>query len=198
MAGNRTNERLRPRGMRIRGRLLLLLAIPLTALLGITGYGVFYGATQWSGASKLQERTDLGLIAQELAADLQRERNLLVEHGGTDPELRERIEAADREVRERAERAGGSLAGHGAAAARRLDGIHGIARAELGGLVALRNYGLAVNELLDLAGEAMDPKGRIDDAEASTTEHLTRARAASRRASAVSVVCILVSGGDAG
>ena len=59
MAGNRTNERLRPRGMRIRGRLLLLLAIPLTALLGITGYGVFYGATQWSGASKLQEWTDL-------------------------------------------------------------------------------------------------------------------------------------------
>ena len=127
--------------MRIRGRLLLLLAIPLVALLGVTGYGVVAGATRWSEASQLQERTDLGLIAQDLAADLQRERRLLIEEGRTDPDLRAAIEAADREVRSRAERIGGSLLEPAASVTRRMEGIHRIANARLGGQVALRTYG---------------------------------------------------------
>lgn len=165
--------------MRIRGRLLLLLAIPLVALLGVTGYGVVAGATRWSEASQLQERTDLGLIAQDLAADLQRERRLLIEEGRTDPDLRAAIEAADREVRSRAERIGGSLLEPAASVTRRMEGIHRIANARLGGQVALRTYGLTVDDLLRLADEALDPRGSIDDAAASTAVHLTRARAAS-------------------
>ena len=178
MAAHGTNERVRPRGMRIRGRLVLLLAIPLVALLGITGYGVVYGASQWSDASQLQDRTDLGLLAQGLAVDLQRERRLLIEDGRTDPALRSSIEAADRQVRAGAARIGGQLAEPARSVERRMDGIHRIARAELGGLVAVRNYGLAVEELLDLSSEALDPRGEIDDAASSTVEHLARSRAA--------------------
>ena len=74
--------------MGIGSRLLLLLAIPLTALLVVTGYGVYRGATQARDAAALTERTDVALSSYTLVEDLQAERASLVAEDRTSPELR--------------------------------------------------------------------------------------------------------------
>lgn len=165
--------------MRISGRLVLLLAIPLVALVGITGYGVSYGASRAGEASRLEDRSELGSLAHELVADLQRERTRLIAQDATTEELRNSIEAAGAEIDSRSAAIGGDVRSAAARVERRLDGIAHVADAGLGGQVALRTYSLAVGELLDLATISTDPRGAIDDAAASTVDYLARARAAS-------------------
>ena len=53
MARQRDDEQTTARRMGIGSRLLLLLAIPLTALLVVTGYGVYLGATRRAGRGRI-------------------------------------------------------------------------------------------------------------------------------------------------
>lgn len=170
-----------PRGPRlgISARLLLLLAVPLTVLVAVAGVGVHRGLTRSDAASELRTRTELGLEALALAEDLQAERALLVDQGRTTPELRARIDGASDELAQRAGSVGGRLEFAAGEALRRVAAAGSIAEREMGGAVALRVHSEAVTALVDLASDATDPRGVIDDAAANTAVSLARAQAAS-------------------
>lgn len=165
--------------MGIGSRLLLLLAIPLAALLAVTGYGVYRGATQSSDASALAGRTDVALASYALVEDLQAERAELVEVDRTSPELRGAVEESTAALTDRAAAAGGRVRVETEEALRSVATARSIAERELGGAVALRVYSEAIAQLLDLSTLAIDPQGSIDDAPASVTDYLARAQAAS-------------------
>lgn len=164
--------------MGIGRRLLLLLAIPLTALLVVTGYGVARGASQAREASELTQRTDLALRGYELVEDLQAERQMLVTEDATTPELSAAVRESSAAMATQASQVGGALAASTEAALRRVAAAQSVAERELGGAVALRVYSDAVHELLDVATVAIDPRGAIDDAAAASTDYLARAQAA--------------------
>ena len=164
--------------MGIGSRLLLLLAIPLAALMVVTGYGVYQGASQAREASALTERTDLALASYALVEDLQAERALLVAEDRTSPELSGAVQRSMDVVSRQADSVGGALETETDAALGRVAAAQSIAERELGGAVALRVYSAAVVELLDVATIAIDPRGAIDDAPAATTDYLARAQAA--------------------
>ena len=165
--------------MGIGSRLLLLLAIPLTALLVVTGYGVYLGATNARDAAALTERTDLALASYALVEDLQAERASLVAEDRTSPELRSAVQESSDALARQAGVVGGPLQAATDDALGRVAAAESIAERELGGAVALRVYSAAVAELLDLSTAAIDPRGTIDDAAAATTDYLARAQAAS-------------------
>ena len=164
--------------MGIGGQLLLLLAIPLTALLLVTGYGVRSGATQAQAASELTERTDVALAAYALVEDLQAERSELIRNDATTRPMRLEVESSQAALEQAAARAGGDLETRTNDALRRVGAASSVAGRDLGGAVALRVYSSAVGDLLDLGTVAIDPRGAIDDAAASTTDYLARAQAA--------------------
>lgn len=165
--------------MGISSRLLLLLAIPLTVLMVVTGFGVHRGVTQSGAAAELRTRTDLGLSASALIDDLQAERALLVAEDRTTPELRSAVAAGSEALAAQGGRVGGALGAATTAALERVSAADSVAERELGGAVALRVYSDAIAELLDLSTVAIDPRGVIDDAEATTADYLARAQAAS-------------------
>jgi signal transduction histidine kinase len=179
MARTRDDEQTNSHRMGIGSRLLLLLAIPLTALLVVTGFGVYRGATQAGAAAELSQRTDLALASYALVEDLQAERQLLVTEDRTSPELRASVDAASDELSRQAGEVGGSLQASTDAALRRVAASRSVAERELGGAVALRVYSSAIDDLLDVGTQAIDPAGEIDDAPATTTDYLARAQAAS-------------------
>jgi signal transduction histidine kinase len=165
--------------MGISSRLLLLLAIPLTVLMVVTGFGVHRGVTQSGAAAELRDRTDLGLSASALVDDLQAERALLVAEDRTTPELRSAVAAGSEALAAQGGRVGGALGAATAAALERVGAADSVAERELGGAVALRVYSEAISDLLDLSTVAIDPRGVVDDAEATTADYLARAQAAS-------------------
>lgn len=164
--------------MGIGGRLLLLLAIPLTGLLMVTGYGVYLGATRAADASELSGRTDLALASYRLIDDLQAERAELVTQDRTTPELRAAVEASTEALIAQAGQVGGPLQADADEVLRSVTSARSIAERELGGAVALRVYSSAIAELLDLSAVAIDPQGAIDDAPASVADYLARAQSA--------------------
>jgi signal transduction histidine kinase len=178
MARQRDDEQTTARRMGIGSRLLLLLAIPLTALMVVTGYGVYRGATQAQDASALTGRTDLALSSYALIEDLQAERALLVAEDRTSPELRTAVRTSADDLALRAGEVGGPLQVQTEAALRRVQAAQSVAERELGGAVALRVYSSAVDQLLDVSAIAIDPGGAIDDAPAATTDYLARAQSA--------------------
>ena len=178
MARQRDDERVASARMGIGGQLLLLLAIPLTALLLVTGYGVRSGATQAQAASELTERTDVALAAYALIEDLQVERSELIRSDATTREMRLEVESSQQALERAAATAGGDLQSRTGDALRRVGAASSVAGRDLGGAVALRVYSSAISDLLDLATVAIDPRGAIDDAAASTTDYLARAQAA--------------------
>ena len=109
MARQRDDERVASARMGIGGQLLLLLAIPLTALLLVTGYGVRSGATQAQAASELTERTDVALAAYALVEDLQAERSELIRNDATTRPMRLEVESSQAALEQAAARAGGDL-----------------------------------------------------------------------------------------
>ena len=137
--------------MGIGSRLLLLLAIPLTALLVVTGYGVYLGATNARDAAALTERTDLALASYALVEDLQAERASLVAEDRTSPELRSAVQESSDALARQAGVVGGPLQAATDDALGRVAAAESIAERELGGAVALRVYSAAVAELLDLS-----------------------------------------------
>lgn len=179
MAPQRDVESVTSARMGISSRLLLLLAIPLTVLMVVTGFGVHRGVTQSGAAAELRARTDLGLSASALIDDLQAERALLVAEDRTTPELRSAVTAGSEALVAQGGRVGGALGAATAAAMERVGAADSVAERELGGAVALRVYSDAIAELLDLSTVAIDPRGVIDDAEATTADYLARAQAAS-------------------
>lgn len=164
--------------MGIGGQLLLLLAIPLTALALVTGYGVYSGATRAQEASELTRRTDVALAAYALIEDLQAERSELIRTDATTEAMRTEVESSRDSLERAAGEAGGELEARTDDALRRVGAASSVARRNLGGAVALRVYSSAVVDLLDVATVAIDPRGAIDDAAASTTDYLARAQAA--------------------
>ena len=178
MARQRDDEQTTARRMGIGSRLLLLLAIPLTALLVVTGYGVYRGATQARDAAALTERTDVALSSYTLVEALQAERASLVAEDRTSPELRASVTTSADELAARAAVVGGSIQAATDEALARVAAAQSVAERELGGAVALRVYTAAVEQLLDVATVAIDPGGAIDDSPAATTDYLARAQAA--------------------
>lgn len=166
------------RGIRIGGRLLLLLAVPLVGLLSLTGLGVYSGYRDMRAATELQDRTQAALDLFGLADELQLQRSSLVESGGVNPEslsraadLRARV-AADRTFMDAAERRQlqTTLAW--------VDGAQKVAGLGLSDNAALSSLSPAVDSVLGLASVMIDPNGAVDASPASTTENLARAQAA--------------------
>ncbi len=165
--------------MGIGPRLQLVLAIPLTALLLVSGFGVHRGATQNRAAAALTERTDLALASYRLIESLEAERQLLVAEDRTTAELRGAVDASRSRVSALAAKVGGDLQVITETALDRVGAAQSVAARELGGAVALRVHSAAIAKLLDVSALAIDPGGAIDDAAAGTTEYLARAQAAS-------------------
>ena len=165
--------------MGIGPRLQLVLAIPLTALLVVSGFAVHRGATQAREATVLRERTDLALASYSLVEALQTERGSLVAEDLTTPELRSDVTAAADQVASLAAQVGGPLQAETVEALERVDAAGSIAERDLGGAVALRVHSTAIAALLDVAAVAIDPGDATDDAAATTTDYLARAQAAS-------------------
>lgn len=165
--------------MRIGGRLLILLALPLAGLLAVTSFGVYSGAEQSSAASGLKTRTDLAMSAFDLANELQLQRASLVRGEKVSDESMARVNA-DRE------RISANLSSLDAATQRlaettmrRVDGAIGVAHTSLGGGAAISSLSPAIDSVLELATDAIDPGGEVDAAWASTADNLARAQAAS-------------------
>jgi signal transduction histidine kinase len=183
--------------MGIGGRLLLLLAIPLTGLLVVTGYGVYSGATRAAEARELSGRTDLALASYRLIDDLQAERAELVASDRTTPELRAAVEASTEALIAQAAEVGGPIQADTDEVLRRVSSARSIAERELGGAVALRVYSSAIGQLLDLSTVAIDPQGAIDDAPASVADYLARAQSASAEERDLVTVLVADEGLDA-
>ncbi|MHB1137458.1 MAG: sensor histidine kinase, partial [Microthrixaceae bacterium] len=165
--------------MRIGGRLLLLLAVPLVGLLAVTGYGVVSGVLQSREASQLQERTDLALVSYGLIDGLQSERSSLVDGTPTSAEVRASVEAGAAEVAARAGAIGGEIAREADRALIRVDAAQRVDAIGLGGRAAMGSHSAAIDRLLDLATMSIDPGGALDGAPAETANNLARAQAAS-------------------
>ena len=179
MARHRTHEQGSTRKMRIGGRLMLLLAVPLVGLLAVTGYGVVSGVQQAGEASGLQQRTDLALTSYRLIDDLQIERSALVDREDTSPETRAAVAANAERIRTQAAEIGGAIQ---VAADRALVRVHAAERIDaigLGARAAMGSHSAAIDHLLVLATMSIDPAGIIDGAPAETANNLARAQAAS-------------------
>lgn len=161
----------------IRGRLVGLLGVPLVVLAVLTGAAVVWGSDQAATAADARSRTELALLAQSVATDLQVERAELIRTGQPRPELRARIRSASAELQRRG--ADGPLADQLRSVERRLAAAALVADRAMTGAVAVRVHSDAVEELLALASAAIDPDGASDDAAASVTDLLARAAAAS-------------------
>jgi signal transduction histidine kinase len=165
--------------MRIGGRLLLLLAVPLVGLLAVTGYGVVSGVLQARDASALQERTDLALVTYDLIDALQAERSALVDGVPTPPEARDAVQAGKDAVAARSAEIGGEIAAEAERALVRVDAAQRVDALGLGARAAMGSHSAAIDRLLDLSTMAIDPGGAIDGAPAETANNLARAQAAS-------------------
>lgn len=169
----------RRRGMRIGGRLLLLLAVPLVGLLSLTGLGVYTGAQDWQAASELTERTDVALAAYQLVDELQAQRSSLVESGGVNPESLDRakvqldiLDAARAEMDP-------IVARQASTAVAMVDGAQRVANLGLSDNAALSSLSPAIDSVLRLANLLIDPAGLVDAGPSLVTQNLALARAAS-------------------
>jgi signal transduction histidine kinase len=179
MARQRDDDDARTRRMSINSRLLLLLAVPLVGLLAVTGFGVYSGLVQAGDAAALDQRTELARSSYRLIDALEDERAALVADRATTDELRQAVSEAAAVVEQQAADADAGLQRATDAAMRTVAAAQRISERELGGAVALRIYSSAIEDLLDVATEAIDPAGAIDGAPAATTDYLARAQAAS-------------------
>ena len=165
--------------MRIGGRLMLLLAVPLVGLLVVTGYGVVSGVQQAREASGLQQRTELALTSYRLIDDLQVERSALVDREVTSSATRAAVAANADAIRTRAAAIGGDIRQAADRALVRVDAAERIAAIGLGGRAAMGSHSPAIDHLLVLATLSIDPAGTIDGAPAETANNLARTQAAS-------------------
>jgi signal transduction histidine kinase len=179
MARQRDDDDARTRRMSINSRLLLLLAVPLVGLLAVTGFGVYSGVVQAGDAAALDQRTELARSSYRLIDALEDERAALVADRATTDELRRAVSDAAAVVQQQATDVDAGLQTATDAALRTVAAAQRISERELGGAVALRIYSSAIEDLLDVATEAIDPAGAIDGAPAATTDYLARAQAAS-------------------
>jgi signal transduction histidine kinase len=166
-------------GQGIRARLLGLLGVPLLVLGALTGTGLVRGVEQSRAAAAAGERTELALLAQSIAADLQVERAELIRSEQALPGVRARIRAEGAALVARADEVPAELAERVRAVGRRLEAAGLVADRGMGGPVAVRVHSEVVADLLALATAAIDPAGAFDDAAASVTDLLARAAAAS-------------------
>jgi signal transduction histidine kinase len=179
MARQRDDDDARTRRMSINSRLLLLLAVPLIGLLAVTGFGVYSGIVQAGDAAALEQRTELARSSYRLIDSLEDERAALVADRATTDELRQAVAEDMAAVEQQAADVDAELQNRTEAALRTVAAAQSISERELGGAVALRIYSSAIEDLLDVSTEAIDPAGAIDGAPAATTDYLARAQAAS-------------------
>ncbi len=165
--------------MSINSRLLLLLAVPLIGLLAVTGFGVYSGIVQAGDAAALEQRTELARSSYRLIDSLEDERAALVAERATTDDLRRAVADDMAAVQQQAADVDDELQTRTEAALRTVAAAQSISERELGGAVALRIYSSAIEDLLDVSTEAIDPAGAIDGAPAATTDYLARAQAAS-------------------
>ncbi|MGB3409717.1 MAG: hypothetical protein WBA45_00860, partial [Microthrixaceae bacterium] len=165
--------------MRIGGRLLILLAVPLVGLLAVTGFGVYSGVQQSGDASALKARTDMATTAFGLANELQLQRSALVEGEAISPESRARATQAAESIASDVKSMDVALQRMADTTLRWVTGANAVASSGLGGDAAISTLSPAINSVLDLATAAIDPAGAIDAAWASTSDNLARAQAAS-------------------
>lgn len=166
------------RGMRIGGRLLLLLAVPLVGLLSLTGLGVRNGAQDMRAAAELQDRTDTALGLFQLADELQFQRSSLVESGGVNPESLERVDVLRDKLVAAEETMPGAEQRRVQTTLAWIDGAQRVATLGLSDNAALSSVSPAIDSVLALASTMIDPKGALDAGPASTAENLARAQAA--------------------
>ncbi len=167
------------RQMRIGGRLLILLALPLAGLLAATGFGVYSGARQSGEASALKTRTDLAMNAFELASELQVQRAALVRGEEVAQESRDRVESATESIAAHTGSLDVATQRMAESTLRRVLGAQGVTRTGLGGDAAISSLSPAINSVLNLATAAINTGGTVDPAWASTADNLARAQAAS-------------------
>lgn len=165
--------------MRIGGRLVLLLAVPLVGLLAVTGFGVVSGVQQAREATGLEQRTALALTTYALIDDLQIERSALVDRTETPADTRAAVATNADTVRSQSAEIGGAIQQAADRALVRVDAAERVDALGLGGRAAMASHSSAIDFLLVLATIAIDPGASIDGAPAETANNLARAQAAS-------------------
>lgn len=169
------------RTMGIRNRLLLLLVVPLSGLLVVTGIAMFDAVGRSGDATELRGNAEVSLAADGLVDALQSERQVLAAGQPPGSEARAAVEAATSRLRAVAARQGGALEQMAVEAIDRVHATDALARTDTGGLVAVDGFSPAVDRLLTLSRAGFDPHGAIDERSAATTDLLAEAQESAAR-----------------
>lgn len=166
------------RNLGIRARLLLLLAVPLTALLAVTGLAMYNAVGRSRDAAELSANAQVSLASYRLVDALQAEREVLAAGGAADDGSRGAVADASSALVARAAEQGGDVERAAAHAIQRVRAAEALASTDTGGIVAVDGFSPAIDELLRLARSGFDPGGAIDGRPASTTDLLAEAQEA--------------------
>jgi len=165
----------------IRGRLLLLLAVPLAGLLLITGYAMSSAVRQSRDAARLRATAEVSLASYRLIDALQAERKVLAAGKPTDARLHDDIGSAADELRRLADEQGGQLQVATERALDRVAAAGSLAATNTGGLVAVDGFSPAIASLLSVSRSGLDPGDAMDSATATTADLLASAQEAAAK-----------------
>ena len=185
MARRSTSVGAGPAQLGIRSRLLLLLAVPLTGLLLVTGFAMNSAVRQSRDAARLRSTAEVSLASYRLVDALQAERKVLAAGEATNARLRDDIVSAAGELRHLSDQQDGQQDSRLRLATQRaldrVDAAGSLAATNTGGLVAVDGYSPAIASLLSVSRSGFDPGEAMDSSTATTVDLLASAQEAAAK-----------------